>query len=221
MQYTPFESDDPPDEFKRAGIAYVAHPRSAHVILSRFVGGLQKFAQWPSHFAIWTNEPRFDMHVASPVRVLGIALPVHVMNVYTGVSATTIYICGRTNRRSTAPPPCELLLRNRRAAMLATYFPARSRRGPLARSDPQWVLESRMTVKLRFKGRNIDLTQRRQALALHLQRQGFCDGSMARDWPDTIKISGESRLIAWATKQEILQNYAVNLAFENTIAPTT
>jgi len=220
MEYTPFRSDDPPDEFKRAGIAYVAHPRSAHVILSRFVGGLQKFAQWPSHFAIWTNEPRFDMHVASPVRVLGIALPVHVMNVYTGVSADN-YL-GMWRHRSPIDRDVALQAfstKPRRAVMLATYYPAGSLSGPkIARADPETALTPKKDGQLLLNGRDLDLTQRRQALALHLQRQGFCD-IYGRDWPATVKISGESRGNNWpTTKQQILGDYAFNLAFENTIA---
>jgi hypothetical protein len=142
------------------------------------------------------------------------------MNVYTGAFADN-YLLMKAHQSSIDRDAALRAFASKpyRAAMLATYFPARSRRGPLARSDPQWVLQSKDDGQLLFKGRNIDLTQRRQALALHLQRQGFCD-IYGREWPDTIKISGESRFDRWpATKQEILKNYAVNIAFENTIAP--
>jgi hypothetical protein len=161
------------------------------------------------------------MHLVSPVSIPGVGRPVHVMNTYTGVY-TDNYLCMKHRG-----PPIDrdealraFARKPNRSVMLATYFAAGRRQGPpLAKSDPRISLEPKPDGQLLRNGRDVDLTQRRQALALHLQRQGFCD-LYGRGWPETIKISGESRFDRWPeTKQDILSGYAINLAFENTIAP--
>ena len=68
-------------------------------------------------------------------------------------------------------------------------------------------------------GRNIDLQEYRQELALLLQKWGFCD-IYGSSWPASTTIEGTSREGAWwDAKREILENYAINIAFENTIIP--
>jgi hypothetical protein len=221
MEWTPFSPDRPtPEEFSRAGIEYVGSPASAQIILARTLSQFRGLNTLPKQFAIWTSEPRFELHIVSPARVPGFARPVHIMNAYMGVHEDNyLHMWGHD-----APPDRDAALRAfaakpLRAAMLATYYPAghfSERAIPMA--DPSGTLVQKSDGQLLRRGRDIDLTQRRQALALHLQRQGFCD-IYGRDWPASAEVSGDSRHGDWpGTKQEILQNFAFNLAFENTIA---
>jgi hypothetical protein len=56
-------------------------------------------------------------------------------------------------------------------------------------------------------------------LALHLYRKGFCD-IYGRYWPPWIRTSGPSRGQGrHHPKQVVLEKYAINIAFENTIIP--
>ncbi len=226
MQWTPFADDDPPDAFKRVGVEFALHPLEADIILGLAARDLRPFGKMPKRFAIWTHEPRSDLHCRSPVRVPGVRQPVYVMNVHAGSLLTdNCHLMGEHK----SPLDRDRCLRNFaskpfRAAILATYH---RKRNPLrwylktrfSGVDPRTSLIQKADGSLLRDGRNVDLFQRRQALALYLQRMNFCD-IYGRAWPRAVKISGESRFNDWETsKQAVLKNYAINLAFENTIVP--
>ena len=68
-------------------------------------------------------------------------------------------------------------------------------------------------------GRDIDLQQSRQQLALRLLEVGFCD-VYGRNWPKNTNIAGQSRKGEWQeAKRNILGHYKINICFENTIIP--
>ncbi len=216
------QSDSPPDEFKAAGVTYVTRPQPNDIFIARSFSVLRKIGHWPGKFAIWTNEPRWDLHLSSPVRVAGIGGPVHVMNAYTGIYVDN-YL--ELPRNRTRPDRDQLLssfaAKPWRAAMLATFYTPDVKNLGLAFPERT----SAPSLKPGDKGQlfrgdvDIDLAQRRQALAELLYARGFCDVYGLR-WPARIAISGESRFNNWVeTKQAILQGYAVNLAFENTVTP--
>lgn len=222
MVLTPFAGDDPAPEFRRGGMRYVSEPDAADIILACRLRHLWRYRRRRCRLAVWTDEPRWDVHTASPVRVRGFTPPVHIMNAYTGGIFTDNYLFMKNmpavdfdaSMRAFAGKPW-------RAVMLATY---RKRR------DGAWSRIKRTLVgiiphqrfaaheysPLRIGGRDIDLLQARQSLALHLQERGFCD-IYGRGWPPDVRLRGESRLGAWReAKNAILENYGVNVALENT-----
>lgn len=222
-----FENDDPPEEFKRIGLRYVDGPEEADIIIGETARALRKFGTWQKRFAIWTAEPRFDLHRVPLVKVRKIDRPVHVMNVHTGtLYGDNYWFFARGDYpdldrdsvlRAFASKP-------HRAVILATYhakpdwlrwyYKARA-----WRQDRRTSLVATARGRLLRDGQDVDLFQRRQALALDLSRHGFCD-IYGRRWPEKARIAGENRLGEWElAKQAILANYRFNIAFENTIVP--
>jgi hypothetical protein len=217
---------EPPKALRRAGVEYVDDPQAADIIISRQGRSFLPYRSLPKRFVIWTHEPRYDLHFRSPVFAFGVRQPIHIMNIHTGdVVADNYLFMGQGGE----PPDRDRCLRDFaskpwRAAMIATFIRKRnwlhgvlSRRR--ARRDMRASLVPHGNGSLILNSRNQDLYQRRQALALQLQRKGFCD-IYGRQWPPNVKISGESRGDGWqGTKRDILKAYAVNIAFENTIVP--
>ena len=222
MEWTPFQSDDQPHQFKMAGIRYVSRAQPNDIFVASSIFRLRKLGAWPATFAVWTNEPRFDLHLDSPAHVDGIYSPVHIMNAYTGVYLDS-YL--HLPRDAILPDRDALLAsfaaKPWRAVMLATFYPpaARNLGLPFPRSARTPSLKPSDRGRLLRDNVDVDLTQRRQALAEWLYTRDFCDIYGLR-WPASITTAGESCFNNWRqTKHAILQGYAINLAFENTIAP--
>ena len=177
MEYTLFSDAKPiPEVFAAGGVELVETPASANIILARREEALQLYGSYNTNFAIFTHEPRYSNRVETPTKIPGIRNPVHIMNAYTGkIYVDNFYYFPRrdidydgTMRTFTRKP--------RRAVILATY-----------RAPP---------TDLWLDGRDLDLQQSRQQLALRLLEYGFCD-VYGRGWPKNTKISGESRRGAW------------------------
>ena len=200
MEYTPFSAGRPiPEVLAAGGVELVDNPASANIIIARREEALQVYGSCNVNFAIWTNEPRYNNRVETPATVHGIRNPVHIMNAYTGqIYVDNFYYFQRREidydemMRAFARKP-------RRAVILASY-----------RAPPTDVV---------LDGRDIDLQQSRQQLALRLLEYAFCD-VYGRNWPKNTKILGESRRGAWRdAKFDILSRYKLNICFENTIIP--
>lgn len=76
--------------------------------------------------------------------------------------------------------------------------------------------------RLSYRNKNIDLTARRQDIALALHKRGIGD-IYGGQWPESI-VSGRSGFDAgnkqwWVTKIDLLQHYRFSIAFENTAWP--
>lgn len=221
------KDDEPTEPLKRIGVRYLADPESAEIVVARAVAGLRPFSGSRKRLALWTDEPRQDLHRFPLVRVPGIAEPVHVMNAYTGNIFTDNYLF---MFRHTATLDRDQLLRTfaakpNRAAILATYEIPRHRyrwfvRHLFRRADPKWSVKTNIDGSMEFNGVSADLFSRRQALAIFLYRRGFCD-IYGRHWPPWIRTSREDRggLGNLDAKGKVLAGYAVNVAFENTIIP--
>ena len=88
--------------------------------------------------------------------------------------------------------------RSRTSAMLATY---------------------RAKFDRYISGRNVDITEYRQRMAIHLnQNYDTCD-IYGRNWPAGVKVVEDSRGAGReARKQDVLRNYKCNIACENTVS---
>ena len=198
MIHTPFDKvRDPSPILTNADISFVDQPDNAHLIIARRHKFLKEFGDYDKVFAVWTHEPAMSIDSDPIVQIPGIRNPVHVMNACTGdIYADEFYDFCKikpdfdTAMRAFAAKP-------KRAVMLATY------RNP--------------KIQLFWDGVDRDLNHYRQNLALYLKDRGFCD-IYGRRWPAHIDITGNSREGNWReSKQEILLNYAVNIAFENAV----
>jgi Glycosyltransferase family 10 (fucosyltransferase) C-term len=198
MDRTPFELRPQPNPvLQLAGVTFVNDPREADIIIARRTKFLASYGQHDKAFAIWTHEPRWSRGSARVQHHERVRNPIYVMNAYGG----GIYFDEFYNFGGPRPKFDDAMRRfcvkPSRAVMLASY-----------RASPTRVM---------LGGRDLDLLQYRQQLALYLQERGFCD-IHGRDWPNTVQISGNTRADGWqAKKREVLRDYAVNLAFENTL----
>ena len=226
MESTPFFSDDPPEALKKIGVKYVGEPDVADIVIARSGKPFRRIRRLAKRSAIWTHEPRLDLHRKQLVNVRGVRHPVHIMNLHTGTLLADNYLFINANHIAVDR---DIALRTFsekpfRAAMLGTFTRKKSRfgwflTGRSRRNDPKDSLIRLADGSLLLDGRNVDLSQCRQSLALHLRAHGFCD-IYGRDWPRSTRISGESRSGHWEqAKQVILKDYAFNIAFENTIVP--
>ena len=199
MAHTPFDERSRPSRIlKDAGVRFVKRPGFADVVIARRVNSLKKFGGFDKPFVIWTHEPGWSIVFEPIVDIPGVRNRAHVMNAYTGgIYADEFYYF------STIKPDFDVAMRAfvakpRKVVMLASHK---------APSPIVW------------NGIDHDLDPYRQNLALYLQDRGFCD-IYGRGWPESVKISGNSRAGKWhAAKLDILNGYAINLAFENTIIP--
>jgi alpha(1,3/1,4) fucosyltransferase len=181
-----------------AGVTYVDDPAEADLIIGRRIRFLKQLKSYDKAFAIWTHEPRFNYETAPVLHHRTIRNPVQIMNAYTGVYCDEFYNFPGVQLEFDAAMRA-FARKPRRAVMLASYH-----------RPPTHVVHDRF---------DNDLLQYRQNLALYLQERGFCD-VYGRNWPATVKILGNSRLGDWrAAKQVILESYAINICFENTIIP--
>jgi hypothetical protein len=228
MKYTFFESDVPPEPLARIGIRYVDNPAEADIILGEAIQQLQKFGSLEKRFAVWTAEPRYDLTYLPLAEMPQIARPVHVMNVHTGTLNLDNYLFlthpkytdldrDAVMRAFAAKPHRVVMLATFRRARgwLHWYFDKNGRRRLLPTSLA--LLPGGVLMR---DGENVDLRQFRQRLAIDLYRQGLCD-IFGRNWPQGIRVSGEDRMaMDWREKKHgVLENYRINLALENTIAP--
>jgi hypothetical protein len=148
-------------------------------------------------FLIWTLEPRFDFNFTSIYKWLGL-FKVHVMNVYTGdVFISNLSICvGKITEKLTLLPR-EYVIRRRNVAALMSHYQG-------VNTKPIY----------RF-GSNIDLISIRTKIVIEGYRQGIID-IYGKGWPGGMSKE-DSRDGAWTNrKQDILNEYAFNLCFENT-----
>jgi hypothetical protein len=219
--------DNLPEEFKRVGLQYVDGPGEADIILGPTVGKLQNLGDHRKRFAVWTGEPRWDLHCKPVVKVAKINRPVHIMNVHTGRIYQDNYLFF-DQRRYPGIDRDEIMrafvAKPARAVMLATFHPRPDRYRWYFKTYGWWQnrrtsLATTSRGELMRDGQNIDLFQGRQDLAVDLYRRGFCD-IYGRRWPTDVRIAGESRKNEWTlSKRAILENYRLNIAFENTIVP--
>jgi hypothetical protein len=201
MTFTPFSVDKPPPAIlPDAGISFVDVPGKADIIIARREKELDTYGSYDKSFAIWSHEPRFNYRPQLITNISGIRNPVHIMNAYNGTIYTDNFYYFQDDHKLDRDTMLHFFAgKPRRAVILASY-----------RSPQTDVI---------LNGRNIDLLQYRQKVAVNLLELEFCD-IYGRGWPAGTKIAGNSRGGNWwVAKREILKHYAINIAFENTIIP--
>ena len=202
MTFTPFSVDKRPHAMlSDAGVSFVDVPSNADIIIARREKELGTYGSYDKNFAIWSHEPRFNYRPQLFMNISGIRNPVHIMNAYNGTIYTdSFYYFQDDDQQLDFDKMMNVFAEKpRRAVMLASY-----------RSPPTDVISN---------GRNIDLLEYRQKVAVNLLEAEFCD-IYGRGWPAGTRIAGNSREGNWwVAKRDILTHYAINIAFENTIIP--
>jgi hypothetical protein len=197
MQWTPFSIHEPTNPILAAGgVVFVEEPSKADIITARRERLLPSFGDFDGGFAVWTHEPRYNFRREHVFNLFGVRNAIHVMNAYNGlIYADHFYYF--VAQQLDFDKMLELFRKKpRRAVMLARYA-----------SAPTTVF---------IDGHDCDLLQFRQDVALHLQKRQLCD-IYGKGWPSDVTVSGTSRQGDWRkAKREILQHYAINIAFENT-----
>ncbi len=209
MKATPFSEENTDyitfsrDYLSAHGIIVTNNPKQADLYVRREFPGkklrLRLALQFPQKpILVWTQEPRMDTNVTKKHSVFGVP-DVHIMNNYTGdirLSNCSIeqpmYPWESENEKKEA-----LELKNRKIAYIATYVPNTERN------------------QLIVNGKNIDLTEYRQNLALYGHNKEMVD-IYGKGWPNGISLE-DSRAGKWHDRKiKLLQNYDFNICLENT-----
>jgi hypothetical protein len=197
MRLTPFQRGPDRAGLKMADVTIVDRPEDADVICGRTLSTIAPFLGLDRSFLIWTDEPA-----------------------WCGVAEKSILDCA-TNR----------VIHVSTAFNNEVYFTP-LHHFPFAEVDRDAVLETLgarpkfcsilATYRARFDryvaGRNVDISEYRQRLALHLHKAHAACDIFGRNWPAGIEVVEESRGTGWQDrKMEILADYQFNIGCENTI----
>lgn len=203
LEHTIFEKKYCIDVLTKNSIEFTNNIYDANILLSRefspfFFSKLNSFD--PKIIAnksilIWTHEPRFCKLEVEIMKTKTFP-EFNIMNMYT----RNVYFSNLTFYGHNVDRQLDYLedvnFREKRIASLCRY-----------------VNENKQEIKI--GGINIDLTVKRQNLALLGHEMGILD-IIGKSWPNGIAKS-ESRNESWhAEKLEILENYQFNIAMENT-----
>ena len=203
FKYTPFGNFVEGDlEFlSQNGIQIVNSIKESDIIVSQNFKKLKKHF-WRTlngkDFLIWTNEPRFNTNMTSPVNVLFGLVKYHVMNIYTGdvfVSNTTFH--ASLFKKSLNYLPSDFKLKNRKIIALMSHY------------------DGVKTTPIIYNNSNIDLIGLRTRICLDGHTKGVLD-IFGKGWPSGISKE-DSREGNWVErKKKLLNPYSFNLCFENT-----
>ena len=197
MQATPFQAGRI-EHHTFPGIEIVTTADQADIIVARLMSNVAKHFDLDSQYYIWTHEPAWCAVDQNDFFDMASQRKIHVSTAFNGdVYISPLYYF------PFKPLDLDVLKamcagKTKDCAFLATYRGKFDRYvGPV----------------------NVDLTEYRQRVAMHLYSQyGFCD-IFGRSWPASVKIVEESRGSGWADKKiGIIGDYRFNLAFENTVA---
>ena len=221
MAGTPFTPPAARAEMEAAGIRFVEKAAQAEVIVSHSSRTLLPYRvlfPW-KRFLVWTNEPRFDRNLHTPLSVVDLSR-VDVMNVFTGnIFWNNLHFLGSYHFNSDVDlgidlsKPLALLRREdvhgfeKKSAV--AFFCYRGHR------DTSFIKD----------GVDIDLERVRIQIALTGKKRGLAD-IIGKDWPAglTLENSGfgcevqrEGRAVSWwDRKMEMLKAYHFNICLENT-----
>jgi hypothetical protein len=146
-------------------------------------------------YLLWTDEPRFDLHFI-PIVQYPLLPKVHIFNVFTGAYINNY----RWLRAINLQPLMDFEFKHRRVVTVMLY----------RKNAQEW--------SLKYNGKELDLYHLRNTIALEGHSAGIMD-IYGKGWPEGVAL-GQSREGEWRQKkQEILQDYHFNLAFENTNWP--
>ena len=198
FQWSPFANKKDIQSLRNQQII-ISSLKEADLIISYSLKELWPLMLWygkRKKFMIWTHEPRYDTHFESLVKYP--FLPkLHVLNVYTGL-CTKNYMWLPTKVH--LKPLNKFEFKHRKVVALMRYI----------NNPKKW--------SLKYQGKELDLLYLRTQIALEGYSMKMLD-VYGVGWPENIR-KGESQHGEWPkAKQETLQNYHFNLAFENTKWP--
>ncbi|MBW4518933.1 MAG: hypothetical protein KME16_04415 [Scytolyngbya sp. HA4215-MV1] len=202
MQNTPFINQNALKILSEQGIIVVDDIQDSHILVAqdhrKLLPYLFKYKKQKKYF-IWTHEPRSNTHFSQEKKVLWGLPSIHIMNVYTGdIYINNFTVWGYCIDRALQPLNANNFnFRHKKVVALMSYYKGGKKNS------------------LRKNGQELDLTQLRQEIALYGQEINRLD-IYGRGWKEGVSLEN-SRLGQWRSrKQEILQNYHLNLSFENT-----
>jgi hypothetical protein len=186
---------------ERNGLSLSQTASGAGTIVSDSFGRLKRFAlRYPrKRLVLWTQEPRYDVHFKGEAAGWLGWPSVAIMNVYTGdVFMDNVALWGHVCKEPLTVVANSSDLKNRKLIAVMRYYPP-----PTA---------------LKHKGRDIDLIDLRQTIALYGHSRGQCD-IVGSNWPNGVALE-DSYSGDWkARKDQWLSEYSFNLCMENTLYP--
>lgn len=209
LSYTPFDENFIEKDFiylKKNGINITTDKKNADLYVASDYNNLRRFIiknPFLNKYLLWTNEPRFSKVANETFRIPPLFKKINVVNVYNG----KVFINNVTYQKSR-------FLKGNKLEHLNSSFTLEDKKVVALMS----YYKGGENSKLIIDGINVDLIKKRSDLALYGFKKNLID-IFGKGWPEGVSKE-DSRSGNWVNrKQEILQPYHFNLAFENTVAP--
>ena len=202
--HTPFCNANDLEYLEKNGIEITENIKDADILISQNLKHLKPYF-WKylgkKKYLVWTLEPRFNTSFQSNKKFLFGLITCHFMNIYTGdVFTSGLTFHAHNINKILTPLEGDFNISNKKAVALMSYF-----KGP----------ESHELMR---NGENIDLISLRSEIGLFGHERGLID-IYGKGWPNNISME-DSREGEWKLRKfQILNKYAFNLCFENTISP--
>jgi alpha(1,3/1,4) fucosyltransferase len=199
MTATPFQVGPRRNNLRHPDLQVVDGPDQADVICARRLGEVIPHAGTGRALIVWTHEPVY--------------CPVNELTVTDQMTGATVHLSTTFNGEVYLTP--------------LEFFPFR----PIDRAAILGGLDARprfaailATHRLKFDryigADNVDITEYRQRLALHLKTVHDACTIFGRNWPPEAGVTEESRGAGWQNrKMDALADYRFNICCENTLWP--
>jgi len=198
MTSTPFQEGLRRERVQIPDVEIVTTPDTADVICARAVGPLAPFLHVGKSVLVWTHEPASCGTDTKSVHDTSTGGTIHMSTAFNGdiyLSPLHYFPFLKLNR---AEIMASLADRSRTCAILATY---------------------RAKFDRYISGRNVDITEYRQRMAIHLSKSHDACDIYGRGWPASVKVMEDSRGAGWqARKLDALGDYKFNISCENTVS---
>lgn len=201
--HTPFCDIYDLEYLETNGVLVTENLHEADILISQNLKHLKpyfyKFLR-KKKYLVWTLEPRFDTSFKAKNKYLLGLINCHFMNIYTrDVFTSGLTFCVNNINKLLVPLEDSFKLKNRKTVALMSYF------------------NGLMTPALIRDGENIDLIRLRSEIGMFGHQRGLLE-IYGKGWPNDISRE-DSRSGEWQIRKfEILDKYAFNLCFENTIS---
>lgn len=197
MASTPFMAGPRRSSLVLPGVEIVDTPDAADVLCARSLGALSRHFHLGKALLVWTHEPAWCGVSEKSVVDTATGLTINMSTTFNGevyISPLHYFPFQAIDRKALLD---SLADRPKFCAILATY---------------------RAKFDRYIGGRNVDITEFRQRLAIDLHlRHDACD-IFGRGWPEQVKTVEESRGAGWQSRKlGVLADYRFNVACENTV----
>ncbi len=204
FSYTPFVNIIDIEYLEEKGVFITENIKEADILIAQNFKHLKRYI-WryrkTKSYLVWTLEPRFNTSFYSVQKILLGFHKCYFMNIYTQDVFTSILAYhARIIHKDLNLIEDNFKIYKGKIVALMSYY------GGI--DAPPFLRD----------GLNIDPIALRSSLALEGNKRGVLD-IYGKGWPNHLSIE-DSRIGNWSgRKGEILENYAFNLCFENTVAP--